>query len=268
MNRLRPQITGIAVGLSIAIFGGLADARRPPAVAVRWLAAGTGLAFLATHWLQRFDESADSRRRDRRTKLKILNRHLKNQASGQHRVLADKNLEPDTMFGDETIAAHHSTPETFVSNEFVNLSPSESFGDLAADLRLAFDSAVETNQWSAAIRTYHSGQNAGNLLDVDEPLLAKIRAGALQDIFQRMQSGSVREDVAQLAEDLVEIFPNSKEGLTLGPVMGVLRRSAGLCPRCSLPYRGIANACHDCLRGTPEAYQIAWDEEGVNPQPK
>ena len=35
MNRLRPQITGIAVGLSIAIFGGLADARRPPAVAVR-----------------------------------------------------------------------------------------------------------------------------------------------------------------------------------------------------------------------------------------
>ena len=146
MNRLRPQITGIAVGLSIAIFGGLADARRPPAVAVRWLAAGTGLAFLATHWLQRFDESADFRRRDRRTKLKILNRHLKNQASGQHRVLADKNLEPDTMFGDETIAAHHSTPETFVSNEFVNLSPSESFGDLAADLRRAFDSAVETNQ--------------------------------------------------------------------------------------------------------------------------
>ena len=214
MNRLRPQITGIAVGLSIAIFGGLADARRPPAVAIRWLAAGTGLAFLATHWLQRFDESADSRRRDRRTKLKILNRHLKNQASGQHRVLADKNLEPDTMFGDETIAAHHSTPETFVSNEFVNLSPSESFGDLAADLKRAFDSAVETNQWSAAIRTYQSGQNAGNLLEVDEPLLAKIRAGALQDIFQRMQSGSVREDVAQLAEELIQPFvPLKNSGL-------------------------------------------------------
>ena len=274
MKRLRPETTGIAVGIAIALFGALYDARRPLPVAIRWIAAGSGLALLATHMLQRLDESASSRHRHRRTKLKILAKQFQPsqsrsnptppQAASTFQAFHENDLEPATLFQEEPFSHQNFFAPSVPSTEAFQSQSSQTFGNLAADLKTAFDTAMTEQKWHAAVRAYQSSLDAEVLLNIDETLLSILRNGALQEIFQRMHSGTVREDVAILAEAIVDNFPDSKEGRTLGPVMAVLRRSAGLCPRCSLPYRGIANACHDCLRGTPEAFQIAWDEEISN----
>ena len=123
------------------------------------------------------------------------------------------------------------------------------------------EEALLDGNWLAATEAYKAGMDSGELIPVDDSDLARLRKSSLEFIFQRMHSGTVKEDVASLARNITQIFPLSMEGRTLAPVLGVLRRSAGLCPRCEKPYRGVANACHDCLRGTPEAYQIAWDDQ-------
>ena len=122
--------------------------------------------------------------------------------------------------------------------------------------------ALADGQWAKSIAAYQTGISGNGTFQAEAAVLNRLRAAAMEEIFRRMHSGTVRGDVAELAQAVVENFPDSKEGLTLAQVMQVLRRSAGLCPRCARPYTGIANACHDCLRGTAEAYQIAWDEDG------
>lgn len=70
-------------------------------------------------------------------------------------------------------------------------------------------------------------------------------------IMKRLRTGSVGPDVAELATQVADRFATTKEGASLRVSLPTLRRSAGLCARCARPYRGIADACPLCLKGTP-----------------
>lgn len=66
-------------------------------------------------------------------------------------------------------------------------------------------------------------------------------------IQRRMRTGTVRPDVAQLAERVADSFGDTAEGASLRAALPTLRRSAGLCPKCAQPYRGLGEACPQCL---------------------
>jgi hypothetical protein len=113
------------------------------------------------------------------------------------------------------------------------------------------------------------------VLDIHAQLAAVLTAEALAEvegqvakwflalIMRRLRGGTVRPDVAELAAKVAERFPRSVEGASLRASLATLRRSAGLCPRCARPYRGIADACPICLAG-PSAQS---PEAGGNGQP-
>ncbi len=117
------------------------------------------------------------------------------------------------------------------------------------------------------------------VLEIHAGLAALLTAEALADIeaqvvkwflaliMRRLRGGTVRPDVADLAARVAERFPRSVEGASLRASLGTLRRSAGLCPRCAKPYRGIADACPVCLASSQPATEngvagsAAWAEE-------
>lgn len=278
MIRLRPHITGIALGLGLAAWGGLRTANRPLLQGVRWIFVGVGAGCLMTHTLERWDESADARRRDRKARLKLMERQisLTHRLSKRHGKAEEEKqdswleaaLQAETHFNaevfEEQVAADGGNVRLSI-NEVTDHpkapSPPQNVTEEPVDPRLAFDSAMAEGKWQEAVEAYSQLVDSGGVAEIEPAVVNRLRTASLESIFQRMHSGSVREDVAALAQSIVQTFPETKEGRTLAPVMGVLRRSAGLCPRCARPYKGIANACHECLHGTPEAYQIAWDEE-------
>jgi hypothetical protein len=117
------------------------------------------------------------------------------------------------------------------------------------------------------------------VLEIHAGLAAVLTAEALADlegrivkwflalIMRRLRGGTVRPDVADLATRIAERFPRSVEGASLRASLATLRRSAGLCPRCARPYRGIAEACPVCLASAPAAAEngasgaTAWAED-------
>ncbi|MBI1323021.1 hypothetical protein GC170_07520 [bacterium] len=265
-------MTGIAVGLAVSAWL-TTQAREPgPRKLVRGVFSGIGVAVLLTHLLQRMDESGDSRRSYRLAKTRYMEALAASISNSGKEITSDRESEigggdsldwlkdvPDTsihsrdsLFEDEPSAGSaKSDPE-------IEIPPAP---EIPLDPRVAFDSAMADGSWNAAFDALLRGREANSEFEPGPDDQIKLRKSAMEAIFQRMHSGTVREDVAQLAEAVVSVFPESTEGRTLAQVLGVLRRSAGLCPRCSRPYRGIASACHDCLRGTNEAYQIAWDDD-------
>lgn len=266
-RRLKPHITGICIATGLVAFAALRYSPRVYIQGFRWLAVAVGIAALTTHILQRIDESLDSRRRARRKKLQILAQ----MASGQ-KVMPNQPPVAEPLSSIETAldSPVHFNESPFDEESGISLYKEESYAvdqgetssaGLPVDLKVAFEEALLDGNWLAATEAYKAGMDSGELIPVDDSDLARLRKSSLEFIFQRMHSGTVKEDVASLARNITQIFPLSMEGRTLAPVLGVLRRSAGLCPRCEKPYRGVANACHDCLRGTPEAYQIAWDDQ-------
>ncbi len=72
-------------------------------------------------------------------------------------------------------------------------------------------------------------------------------------LMRRMRTGSVGGDVARLADRIASEFPDSPEGASLKASLPTLRRSAGLCARCSQPYTGIEAACPECLAAPASA---------------
>jgi hypothetical protein len=66
-------------------------------------------------------------------------------------------------------------------------------------------------------------------------------------IQKRMRTGTMRPDIAVLAERVAQSFGHTPEGASLRASLPILRRSSGLCPRCGEPYTGIDAACPDCL---------------------
>jgi hypothetical protein len=273
MNRIRPQITGLFLGFALAAWGGLSDFERPQARLIRWMCLGVGFGIFATHVLQRFDEVIDSKRFARRKKLQILarsmphltqaentqvGRHPENEKPDQVGFEFDKALDTPIHFSPESFAdtlQSETTTEVFHQEDIEPGSPDPQ------DLPVLYEAAIQNNDYLKAVEIYRESLELEKPLVLTNESIAQLRSNSLNQIFQRMHSGTVRDDVASLAQLVVQLFPESTEGRTLGPVLGVLRRSAGLCPRCSKPYKGIANACHECLKGTAEAYQIAWDDQ-------
>lgn len=275
--RMRPAFTGSCIALGLVAFAAMRNAPTVYIQLFRWLAAGIGIAAFSTHILQRIDESLDSRRWARRRKLQILSQAVSRQPLTQQPFVPDRSEQADATFEAALDSPIHFNESPFAEpddHDVRPLFPDSSVNPGKADSAhgndpavidpvVAFEEAMLDGNWLAASDAYKSSMAAGELIAVDESELTKLRKSSLEFIFHRMHSGTVREDVASLARNITQIFPLSLEGKTLAPVLGVLRRSAGLCPRCEKPYKGVANACHDCLRGTPEAYQIAWDDQPV-----
>gem|GEM_PF-4238279 len=272
MNRIRPHVTGIVLGVAVAAWVATRETDAGLTKAARGTFLGIGVAVVVTHLLQRVDESLDSRRTYRQAKSGYLeamttavSRESRSSDVAGRKKLADGDV-PDWLtlateapvHMNETMFDEPAQPEEAdqgtVSTPF---GPPESEPDPA----FAFESALADGSRIAAFEALKNAEEAGNPVAADPEVLVRLRKSAMEEIFQRMHSGTVREDVAVLAQAVVATFPESTEGKTLAQVIGVLRRSAGLCPRCAQPYRGIASACHACLKGTPEAYQIAWDDD-------
>ena len=76
------------------------------------------------------------------------------------------------------------------------------------------------------------------------------------EIKRKVRSGSIKPEVATLASRVADSFADTPEGALLKGSIPNLRRSAGLCPRCALPYRGTSDACPRCHRS---------DASGANP---
>ena len=73
----------------------------------------------------------------------------------------------------------------------------------------------------------------------------------LSAIQRRLRTGTVRPDVVELASRVAEGFGGTTEGASLRASLPTLRRSAGLCPRCAEPYKGVEDACPKCLAVAP-----------------
>lgn len=272
MNRIRPHVTGIALGIAVSAWVATRESDAGVRKAVRGTFLGIGVAVAATHLLQRIDESVDSRRTYRQAKSGYLaamadavtrQSHSKEVAGRNDPVDAEV---PDwlTLAADSPVHVNEAVfdeprdPEEIDRrSESISVGPASS----GSDPKVAFESAMADGSWIAAFEALRNARDTGFEVKADPADLVRLRKSSMEEIFHRMHSGTVREDVAVLAQAVIETFPESTEGKTLAQVIGVLRRSAGLCPRCAQPYRGIASACHDCLRGTPEAYQIAWDDD-------
>jgi hypothetical protein len=70
-------------------------------------------------------------------------------------------------------------------------------------------------------------------------------------IQKRLRAGGVRAEVVELASRTAQSFGDTPEGASLQASLPTLRRSAGLCPKCSRAYTGTEDACPECLRAVP-----------------
>jgi hypothetical protein len=114
-----------------------------------------------------------------------------------------------------------------------------------ADLHARLDAAQAVNDPDQVIAcrdelTQHL--RGDRLKELDRTVIAWL----MTLIQRRMRTGTVRSDVALLAEKIADSFGDTKEGASLRAALPTLRRSAGLCPQCAQPYAGIAEACPAC----------------------
>jgi hypothetical protein len=76
---------------------------------------------------------------------------------------------------------------------------------------------------------------------------AELAAWFLRLIHNRLRTGRIQPELAELAGRIAEEFGHTVDGASLRASLPTLRRSAGLCPRCAGPYAGVADACPACL---------------------
>lgn len=103
----------------------------------------------------------------------------------------------------------------------------------------------------------------GDRRDLDRDLIRWL----LALLMRRLRTGTVRTDVAELAARVAELFPDTPEGASLRASLPTLRRSAGLCPRCAQPYRGVEDACPECLAAVPGPTILPLRDENDTPDP-
>ncbi len=144
---------------------------------------------------------------------------------------------------------------------------------LRATLQAARQGAVEERL--AEIEAARGVNDPGRVLEIYEtvaPLLeaearAKLHGGLapwfLSLIHRRLRHGKIQPDVVRLAERFSVAFSTTVEGASVRASLSTLRRSVGLCPRCSRPYVGLAEACPQCLG----AGTVAPDSLIANPEP-
>lgn len=135
--------------------------------------------------------------------------------------------------------------------------------------------ALDLDSLRAQLEAARSANDAERVLELRAelaPLISKTESLA-QDkslvtwfmalLMRRMRAGSVRADVAVLAERVSAAFAGTVEGASLRASLPTLRRSAGLCPRCAQPYGGIEAACPECLASVLPAPPIELDEPAL-----
>jgi hypothetical protein len=84
-------------------------------------------------------------------------------------------------------------------------------------------------------------------------------------IHRRLRHGKIQPEVVRLAERFSEAFSTTVEGASVRASLSTLRRSVGLCPRCSRPYIGLAEACPRCLGGPVAPHDSAPNAELASP---
>lgn len=134
----------------------------------------------------------------------------------------------------------------------------------AIDLRGKLGSAQGANDADGAIgfrNELAALLTPENLTGIDGPLVRWLM-GSIQ---RRLRSGTMGPDVAGLAGKIVEAFGATPEGASMRAALPTLRRSAGLCPRCAEPYRGVDDACPKCLAATIAAPAFV-PAEGPEPE--
>ncbi len=143
--------------------------------------------------------------------------------------------------------------------------------------RSAVHASVEflRRQWQAAREI----GDADRILELHDTLSARISqeeregldrevVGDLMVLIQkRLRVTPISPDLPLLAASVAERFAGTAEGASLRRALPTLRRSVGLCPRCARPYRGIADACPECLveqaRLTPQVLLMTRDDDST-----
>ncbi len=87
------------------------------------------------------------------------------------------------------------------------------------------------------------------LKEVDRSMVAWL----MKLIQRRLRAVPVGSDLAALAALVADRFGATPEGASLRAALPTLRRSAGLCPRCSESYLGVDDACPKCLAAAGQA---------------
>lgn len=112
----------------------------------------------------------------------------------------------------------------------------------------------------AGLQAAQAANDPDQVLDQRDRLLSHLRAEEVRELDQqvvqwimnliqrRLRAGTLRGDVVELASRVAERLGNTVEGASLRAALPVLRRSAGLCPKCSRPYAGTGDSCPSCLR--------------------
>jgi hypothetical protein len=108
------------------------------------------------------------------------------------------------------------------------------------------EAAREVNDPDRVFEIYHA--LAPSLeTEVRVPLDRELAKWFLTLIHRRLRTGTIQSEVVQLASRFSEVFATTVEGASVRAALPTLRRSVGLCPRCSQPYAGVAEACPKCL---------------------
>jgi hypothetical protein len=137
----------------------------------------------------------------------------------------------------------------------------------SADLKARLDAARSANDPDAVLDLH---AELATLIATDARADAdrELVGWFMRLLMRRMRTGTVREDVARLAERVAAAFPTTVEGASLRASLPTLRRSAGLCSTCGRAYTGVEPACPKCLaartQGEPApAAALSGPEDGV-----
>jgi hypothetical protein len=130
--------------------------------------------------------------------------------------------------------------------------------DLAEELADAREQAVD--ELKARLDASRIANDPDQVISYRDELTLLLRGEELRELDRqivvwlmallqkRLRVGSVRPEVVELAARVASSFGDTPEGASLRAALPTLRRSAGLCPRCSGPYAGTEDACPNCLR--------------------
>jgi hypothetical protein len=111
------------------------------------------------------------------------------------------------------------------------------------------EAAREVNDPERVFEIYHAIIPSLEI-EARVPLERELAKWFLTLIHRRLRTGTIQTDVVHLASRFSEVFATTVEGASVRAALPTLRRSVGLCPRCSQPYAGTAEACPKCLTAT------------------
>jgi hypothetical protein len=127
---------------------------------------------------------------------------------------------------------------------------------IAGELQAAREAAAMTLR--SELESAQRANDLDRVIECRDELTQYLRGQALHDLDQavvrwliiqvqrRVRAGDRSADVAGLAGRIVDSFGDTAEVASLRGALPSLRRSAGLCPRCSRPFQGTAEACPRC----------------------